>query len=237
MSTRAGTAFLDAFDAFCRSLNYTPAQVTASTTGLQGKLLAVFERAYKRGYNQRLWEDAWDGETVTPANRLIAFSAIDDARRFEVWDEDPRDPDNSATELRYTTTLNGILLMDDATSAFVLSMPKSPLLPRESWVTATAYKVGVRVMQGHAVYRCATAHTSGTFATDLGAAKWVEVTDLEILEVLEEFALQYAKGTYLLENSQQATGAALRADALKDLEALAMTEYCRTANSAWRPKP
>lgn len=236
MSARAGTAFIDAFDSFCRSLNYTPAQVTANAA-LQSKLLAVFERAYKRGYNKRLWEDAWDGETVTPTNRLIAFSVIDDARRFEVWDEDPRDPDNSAIELRFTTTLNGILLMDDATSAFVLSMPKSPLLPKESWVTGTVYKVGVRVMKDHAVYRCATAHTAGTFATDLAAVKWVEVTDLEILEVLEEFTLQFAKGTYQLENGLEATGGALRSDALTELETLAMTEYCRTANSAWRPKP
>jgi hypothetical protein len=42
-----------------------------------------------------------------------------------------------------------------------------------AWVTSTAYTVGAVVTQGGVTYMCATAHTSGTFATDLAAAKWV----------------------------------------------------------------
>jgi hypothetical protein len=51
----------------------------------------------------------------------------------------------------------------------------------ETWVTATAYAVGDTVFNGSAVYRCATAHTSSTFATDLGAAKWTLIIDLAAL--------------------------------------------------------
>lgn len=41
-----------------------------------------------------------------------------------------------------------------------------------AWLTTTAYVVGDLVAQGGSKYYCTTAHTSGTFATDLGAGKW-----------------------------------------------------------------
>jgi hypothetical protein len=40
------------------------------------------------------------------------------------------------------------------------------------WLTATAYTVGALVLQGGTKYYCVTAHTSGTFATDLAAGRW-----------------------------------------------------------------
>jgi len=44
---------------------------------------------------------------------------------------------------------------------------------RGAWVTATAYAVKDLVTQSGNTYICAVAHTSGTFATDLAAVKWV----------------------------------------------------------------
>ena len=47
-----------------------------------------------------------------------------------------------------------------------------------AWVTAHAYVVGPPascVTQGGSCYVCAIAHTSGTFATDLSAGKWVMI--------------------------------------------------------------
>lgn len=41
-----------------------------------------------------------------------------------------------------------------------------------AWLTATAYAVGDMRSNGGTTYYCTTAHTSGTFATDLGAGKW-----------------------------------------------------------------
>lgn len=49
----------------------------------------------------------------------------------------------------------------------------------DAWVTTTSYIVGARVLQSGVVYRCLTAHTSGTFATDLAAAKWINDWALE----------------------------------------------------------
>lgn len=41
-----------------------------------------------------------------------------------------------------------------------------------AWVTTHAYVLGDLVVQGGTNYYCLVAHTSGTFATDLAAAKW-----------------------------------------------------------------
>ena len=42
-----------------------------------------------------------------------------------------------------------------------------------TWATATAYSIGDIRREVRVFYRCAEAHTSGTFATDLAAGKWV----------------------------------------------------------------
>lgn len=47
----------------------------------------------------------------------------------------------------------------------------SPASPA-AWLTTTAYAIGDLVSQGGSKYYCTTAHTSGTFATDLAAGKW-----------------------------------------------------------------
>lgn len=44
---------------------------------------------------------------------------------------------------------------------------------RGAWVTLTAYIAQDVVTQGSGTYACVTGHTSGTFATDLAAGKWV----------------------------------------------------------------
>ncbi len=54
----------------------------------------------------------------------------------------------------------------------------NPVVPGSvAWVTGTSYGVGdyvkVTVSSVVTVYRCQTAHTSGTFADDLAASKWV----------------------------------------------------------------
>ena len=51
-----------------------------------------------------------------------------------------------------------------------------------TWATATSYAVDAAVFQSSKLYVCLVAHTSGVFATDLAAAKWVFVVDLTTLE-------------------------------------------------------
>ena len=46
----------------------------------------------------------------------------------------------------------------------------------DSWTTSIVYAVDDLVIQSNLIYKCLVAHTSGTFATDLGASKWIEVS-------------------------------------------------------------
>lgn len=49
--------------------------------------------------------------------------------------------------------------------------------PKGAWLTATAYVVGNIVTNGTGTYVGVTAHTSGVFATDLAAGKWIKIFD------------------------------------------------------------
>lgn len=64
----------------------------------------------------------------------------------------------------------------ESISNATLSMLNSDLVQRGDWVTATAYAVNDLVTESSNVYLCLVAHTSGTFATDLSAAKWALLT-------------------------------------------------------------
>jgi hypothetical protein len=44
------------------------------------------------------------------------------------------------------------------------------------WLTANPYIINDVVIESDRIYRCIVAHTSGTFATDLAASRWVEVS-------------------------------------------------------------
>lgn len=61
--------------------------------------------------------------------------------------------------------------------------PTAPYGSLNAWATSTAYAVGDLVVQSATTYRCLVAHTSGTFATDLAAAKWVADDAYEIATV------------------------------------------------------
>ena len=49
-----------------------------------------------------------------------------------------------------------------------------------AWATGNIYSVGNYVREASVTYYCTSAHTSGTFATDLAAGKWVAQTILEV---------------------------------------------------------
>ena len=65
------------------------------------------------------------------------------------------------------------------------------------WATATAYAVDDLVFYSNGIYECATAHTSGTFATDLAAGKWTPVVDYSsaVLSATSTTSLAIGTGT------------------------------------------
>lgn len=59
-----------------------------------------------------------------------------------------------------------------ASAAAAAAAQNTILKPKGQWITATAYVLGDLVYQTGSQYECITAHTSGTFATDLSASRW-----------------------------------------------------------------
>lgn len=64
---------------------------------------------------------------------------------------------------------NGSVTFD----TLALSLQSNGLAGAAAWVTGLAYAVGAPVYQSNNLYRCLVAHTSGVFATDLAAGKWL----------------------------------------------------------------
>jgi len=59
-----------------------------------------------------------------------------------------------------------------ASAAAAQAAQNTILKPKGQWLTATDYVLGDLVYQTGSQYECIAAHTSGTFATDLGAGRW-----------------------------------------------------------------
>lgn len=66
--------------------------------------------------------------------------------------------------------------------------------PRGAWATATAYAVDDLVEQDNVSYLCLVAHTSGTFATDYTAAKWMVFTGGGAVSLADYAALRAYTG-------------------------------------------
>jgi len=69
------------------------------------------------------------------------------------------------------------ILGDKGTNYGNFAMPR--FTPQGNWATATDYAIADTVVydtDGNG-YACNEAHTSGTFATDLAAGKWVKIVD------------------------------------------------------------
>jgi hypothetical protein len=67
--------------------------------------------------------------------------------------------------------VNGIVTPESLSSDLTIGV-QTPT----AWVTAHAYVAGNIVVQSNTFYLCLVSHTSGVFATDLAAVKWVSVT-------------------------------------------------------------
>jgi hypothetical protein len=69
------------------------------------------------------------------------------------------------------------------------------LKPPTAWVTAHAYAISATVFNGPKLYICAIAHTSGTFATDLAAGKWVQLADFTPTGVTPASSVSFIPGS------------------------------------------
>ena len=75
---------------------------------------------------------------------------------------------------------NGLVTDESLSTEVIIGVPEPTV-----WVTSKAYAVGDYVFNGAGMYRCMTAHTSGTFSTDLAAAKWSIRLDASSLTIAD----------------------------------------------------
>lgn len=90
--------------------------------------------------------------------------------------ETPAQADYQLTENAAARALK-VLGFNAAGTGYQL-FPSVPVF-RGAWLTATGYVLGDIVTAGaeQSLYYCLVAHTSGVFATDLAAGKWVKIID------------------------------------------------------------
>lgn len=73
---------------------------------------------------------------------------------------------------------NGLVGIDALSTAVLALINASNGIVVGAWATATVYAAGTNwVSEGTGTYICAVSHTSGTFANDLAAGKWVLIYD------------------------------------------------------------
>lgn len=173
-----------------------------ATTGL--RTLTTVDKAECAGLLNQVVNDVWSKHTwpyqllpsmttkttVTPTAGVIAWSDLDYSTKWSVWTVDPTTSwtagcPGSGRPCYAREDTSGLFVesQSTATSLVVFHHVKRPVFTHVAWVTATAYVGGDVVLQGSNCYVCATAHTSGTFATDLAANKWtVQTLPFELRE-------------------------------------------------------
>lgn len=82
---------------------------------------------------------------------------------------------NLALIQRDDTALADDIVAPHTLSPITLALFAAAFDPKGAWATATAYVQRDAVTESGNLYICAVAHTSGTFATDLAAGRWMLV--------------------------------------------------------------
>lgn len=124
------------------------------------------------------WPELLKATSETVTSQVIDRDAVGSGRFgvirvLRVTREHPHTSRNPRP-LEYQETASGLVLTGDdlPSTAYVEHIEAPPIFDSTAWVTGTAYAVGDVRVNGLNAYYCLTAHTSGTFATDLAAAKW-----------------------------------------------------------------
>lgn len=83
-------------------------------------------------------------------------------------------------DFQFSSTQTYALEFGDQYVRFYTNNGQIAVSSPNAWMTSTAYVVGNFVTQTGTIYYCIVSHTSGTFATDLAASKWVAQTIYEV---------------------------------------------------------
>lgn len=97
-------------------------------------------------------------------------------RPWKIWDSgDDTRPEMDSRGYDFTPATNKLYFHQNLVSYLPVAT---------TWVTTTAYAAGDRVINASLRYECAIAHTSGTFATDLGNNLWMLMPNDLIVKIV-----------------------------------------------------
>lgn len=137
---------------------------------------------------------------TTAAKLSVANQALQMIGAKPITDFDDGSAEADAVNLIYDDTRDEFLVASPWTFARFRALMTEITYSSETpsaWITLTSYAVADRVLSGGKNYVCLTAHTSGTFATDLAAGKWIlAATDLPVTS--DNIAVVYALPTDFL---------------------------------------
>ena len=126
----------------------------------------------------QVYPDEATAKAVLPAadsaNIVIGYITVN-VLSGNTWTANTDDLDTDGTGYFYNTT-EEVPVYSNKPGAGSSSIAYWELKGIEEWVTGTSYSDGDQVIQNSLVYECETAHTSGTFSTDLASAYWTQVT-------------------------------------------------------------
>jgi hypothetical protein len=171
-----GVAFKTLRDGICEDVGRSGVSDTTYLATVTSFINQALDLAYG-------WLDSGWPELKTVSTETVTSQAIDrDAVGSGYWGAQrilgvtTNHPYTSVNPLpvNYDEVGSSIVIRDSsAASLYVEHIEAPPVFVNTAWATATAYVVGDVRLQTNDAYYCATAHTSGAFATDLAEAKWV----------------------------------------------------------------
>jgi hypothetical protein len=177
--SRATTTFNLVMQSVAVACDFAMADVTASSA-LQEKLVHRFNRAWKRCWEAELWEDALEGATLTPTSGLIPFTAVENARRFALFSEDPLPYGSAAYAIEGKTATTGIQVQSDLGTVYALWIAKPT-----TWAwTDVAATTAIPEM----LVEAAVEMTAGYHQRDAGNIGTGEARTASALQMLEELA-------------------------------------------------
>jgi hypothetical protein len=177
--SRANTTFDKVMQSVAVACDFAMADVTASSA-LQEKLIHRFNRAWKRCWEAELWEDALEGATITPTAGLIPFSALENARRFALFSEDPLPHDSAAYAIEGKTATTGIQVQSNLGTVYALWIAKPTTWAWTDVAAATAIP--------EMLVEAAVEMTAGYHERDTGNIGKSDARTEAALQMLEELS-------------------------------------------------
>lgn len=173
-----GITFKSLRDGIMEDLNYAAA---AQTAEIKAKVTSHVNTALDMAYPWLAcgWPELRAAASQSVTGQAITLASITSARfgvskvlgvsKNHPWKSSNPEP------REWNLTADGITLDETVTDTtlYVAYVEAPPVYSSTAWVTATAYVAGDVVFETANCYLCLTGHTSGTFATDLAAAKWL----------------------------------------------------------------